>query len=162
MKKIVNEETFRVMGAKKLLIEGLNCQKEDSLLIYSDENLIPCAKYTLKASKELGIQNTTLIVNPNMFRPREHAPNSLLKAIEGTDKMLYFFDRLPEETPPGTILPYRREISKAVKENNLWTIGLYDCKPWYFDQGGINADYQAVEDSACSTYASGVPQLTKV
>jgi hypothetical protein len=143
---MVSTEDLRILGAKKLLVEGLGIEKDESLLIYSDERLVPVAKYTVRAAKALGIEDTILMVNPDDLRPRRNAPSPLLKAIEGSNAMLYFFDRIPEETTPGTILPYRRELNEALEGNNVRNIGLYDPKPWYFDRGGIWADYAIVDE----------------
>jgi len=143
---MVSAEDFRVIGAKKLLLEGAGIKEDESLLIYADEPCVPVAMYVVKAAKELETEDLTLIVNPSILRPKKKAQKALLKAIEGADVFLYFFHRLPEETPPGTIYPYRRDISKALRENNVRNIGLYDTKPEYFDSGGIYADYAAIEE----------------
>ena len=55
--QMVSEEDFRLIGAKKLLLEGAEIKKDESLLIYVDEPRVPVAMYIVKAAKELGIEN---------------------------------------------------------------------------------------------------------
>jgi hypothetical protein len=149
---MVSTEDFRIIGAKKLLLEGAGIKKNESLLIYSDEKLQNIANYIIEAAKELDIEDVTFIVNPEKFRPRKNAPKALLRALEGTNVFLYLFNRLSEETPPGTPHPYRRQIREAIAKNNVRNLDLFDPKPEYFDSGGIYADYEAVEEQGARLF----------
>jgi hypothetical protein len=138
---MVHSDDFRLIGAKKVLLDAAKIKKEENLLIISHERLLPITEYILKAGKSLGFNNNImLVVVPETLRPVTKITDMLYDALEKTDVCIYLVDRSPEETHIEW-----GPVRQTVLENGGRYLTMHDPEPWYFEKGGILADYKVVK-----------------
>jgi len=140
---MVSSEDFRLIGARKLLLEAAGLKVNERLLILSHESRMSFTQYLLKAAKLIGAENTTLMMIPTVLRPVTRISEMWVAAISKANVLIYVIDRMPEETSVEW-----GPLMKLCREHRCRYITMHDPKPWYLEKGGILGDYRAVDEKS--------------
>mgnify|MGYP006294683687 CR=1 FL=1 len=137
MAKLKKDDPY-LQGAANL-IKSLGLNKDDGLIIMSNEDNQQYCSYILDAAKELGIKNNIYIVIPENYRPIESLPGILLDTIKDAKGLIFVSTRKVEED-----FTFNRPIQDWCIEYQVKYAYTWDAKLNYLKEG-IAADYQAVD-----------------